>query len=524
MRMRWRALQTLVAVTLAAGTAPSGAVPIGPPTISFDAIRTGGSTYRLIATAEDPDGQIVEMSLCAGTSCEAWSEVSPGPGELLACVTGDQEVIEIIHTFPGPGIYEVTTRATGEGCPLLGAREHVEEVFTVEVPDLPDPGDPPPHQPIACADPGTPTSTAPGVDSERVTIAMTIELSDPHAREVSQGAMAAVEVINALGGVCDRILQVLVADDGGDTQERRGYVRFFEERAFALVGQEVQGVITDIEEAGMPAVGSYATSRDEFPTTWIWPIRAGNDSFGRIAVEHTYGQAARRFGVVYDTTTPIGTETRDAVEAAIAEHDDAVLVASIGVQPFRPSYSAEIQALNTACDGACDTVLYAIEEETLITWMAGRPQRARIDDILHPTLFGERVAGNCGSPCHGMLAFDDVHPPIGSHPGEVARYCDDLRSVDPTADCWNPATQAAYAATFVAARAMGTVGVNLTRDRLREVLATGSYDLAMHGEVLSWDHPRRHANRWLRGYSIVMAQGSFVGWRTETGWIEDPRG
>ena len=525
---RTHVLASILAVAISFLTVPARALPPGPPAISFDAHQAGPLTFELIAILDDPDGDLTAAELCVEGACSSETfDASAVPGSLDSCALGDQESLSVLHDFPSAGSFEVTVRATGGGCLLLGSSETTEAVFELEVPEPPEP--PPTHEPIVCAEPGTPTASAPGVDVETVTLAATVPMSGPEASvrgEVAAGIRAATEVINSFGGVCDRLLELRLINDGGDAQRRRQYVQALiaEDDVFAFVAQDVQGNIDLLEEAGVPAVGTPAAARDEFDASWVWPIRAGNDAFGWISVEEAYEVGARRFAIVYEQDDPLGEETREAVQAAVASHGDAELVTQTPLPAGIPSYGEPISSFNVACGQGCDAVIYALGPQAMLTWMAGAPRRGTIRDSAHPVMFSTDMATSCQSSCDGIVTWTDFQPPIGSPPGEVERYCQDLHAYSPQADCYNTHTEAAYAAVFVAARAMGLVGVDLTRDGFAEALDSSSFDLGLTGGSLAWSVPRRQANRWMRGYSIVIvSMGTFAGWRDETGWYEDPR-
>ena len=396
---------------------PSSALPPGPPEVTISVQRRADPyTFAVGAHARDPDGRVTSIRLCVADDCWRESEVviTPLTDQVSTCVNGHADDLEIEYTFPGPGEYTISATAVGERCPgALGSDETtITQIVTVAEP-------PPPHQPIPCSDPGEPAPTAPGVGERTVTLAATVTQSGPQASFLAEAARAmeaAVDVINDVGGVCDRLIELRLVDDGGDERRRHQYVSNFisSDEVFALVAQDSTSAILSgmLDEAGMPSVGTPAGARAEFSSPWAWPIGAGNDAFGWIAVEEAYDADARRFAVVYDSTTRWGAETAEAVEAAVASHDDAEIATSIGIPPDRPSHSAEVATFNEACGGgACDAVIYALDARTMQTWVTGRPQRGTIRDSLHPTLFHQQAVANCAAACHACSSGPTSIPP-----------------------------------------------------------------------------------------------------------------
>jgi len=169
-------------------------------------------------------------------------------------------------------------------------------------------------------------------------------------------------------------------------------------------------------------------------------------------------------------------------------------------------------------------VALLLEPQTALTWIAGRPQFGTKVTSGAQTLFNEQFAGSCGKACSGMLVWTGYNPPINNLAGlpDVATYVDDVQNVDPKVDIKNQFLEGAYLGMKVFVEALQRVGPDLTRERLQAVLNTTCFksDLSVK---LCWSPSVRAANRSAQAFSIVVAQGSFSGFKTEqTGFIEDP--
>jgi ABC-type branched-subunit amino acid transport system substrate-binding protein len=229
---------------------------------------------------------------------------------------------------------------------------------------------------------------------------------------------------------------------------------------------------------------------------------------------------------VYDTKYKFGAEGADAFRTYVRTLKGAKMCADQGIYPALASYSSEIQRFNSACDsnGGCDFVALLLEPGTALTWIAGRPRFGTKMTSGAQTLFNEQFGSNCGKPCNGMLVWTGYNPPIGNLAGlaDVGAYVNDVKRVNPTVDTSNQFLEGAYLGMTVLIDALKAVGPNLTRVALAQELNAQKfkYDIA---SALHWSSGDRHANKAAQAFSIVIAQGSFAGFREErTGFIKDP--
>lgn len=500
---------------------PAGALPSAEPTLVLEARRIGFTlTYDLILEARDRDGAIRSLSVCVEEACARSERASSPAGDIAACLAGDSATVGLRHTFSAPGTFTATLSAQSGGCPVVGADQAVVEHEQIVVPDPP-----PPHDPIVCAEPGTPAATDVGVHEDRVVVGTIATMSGAGASfkgGAAAGMHAAVRAINSMGGVCDRLIDLRIVDDGDSRARGEEAARTMIEsgEVFALLGVPAGGIVDELEASGMPDVGTFGDSVEEFASALVWPTGPGNHAFGWIAVDEAYEQGARTFAVVYDGSEPRGTETRDAVADAVASYEGASISTSVELMPARASYSAEVTTYNTACSNGCDAVIIALAPPTYRTWAASRPRPAQIRTSLHPDLMHSQTAATCGAACAGDFVWTGYQPLIGG--GSIERVCSDIRTTHPTSDCSDPRTLAGYESVFVAARAMGHAGVDLTRAAFGTALDAHPFDAGLHGGPLSWATARQ-ANRWMRAYEVVVAQASFAGWREAGDWREDPR-
>ncbi|HVL33068.1 MAG TPA: ABC transporter substrate-binding protein, partial [Actinomycetota bacterium] len=343
---------------------------------------------------------------------------------------------------------------------------------------------------------------------------------------------ALVRKVNSAGGICGRLLDLKLVDDGWDAARGLGYIKnFIAEKVFALaVVPSSEGLTAaieagEIDKAKIPVVGTDGMLRQQYQSQWVWPVATATVSTMRTMAKYGYDKGARCFGIVYDTRYRFGSEGADAFRTLVRKMPGAKMCADVGIFPARASYSSEIQRFNSSCGGNCEFVAMLLEPATALTWIAGRPQFGSLVTSGAQTLFNEQFASNCGRPCNSMLVWTGYNPPIGNLAGlpDVGQYVNDVKTVNPTVDTTNQFLEGAYLGMTVLVDALREVGPNLTRARLAQVLnsKTFKYDIA---SALSWTPKLRFANRSAQAFEIVIAQGSFAGFRDKrTGFIRDPQ-
>lgn len=375
-----------------------------------------------------------------------------------------------------------------------------------------------------------------GVTGDKIRLASTVVKSGPGASFLSDspfGMEALVRKVNSAGGICGRLIDLKVVDDGWDAARGLSYIKnFIAEKVFALaVVPSSEGLTAaieagEIDKAKIPVVGTDGMLRQQYDSPWVWPVATATVSSMRIMAKHAFDKGSRCFGIVYDTRYRFGSEGADAFRTYVKKLAGGKVCADVGIFPARASYSSEIQRFNSACDdnGGCDFVAMLLEPATALTWIAGRPRFGTKMTSGAQTLFNEQFASNCGKACNGMLVWTGYNPPIGNLAGlpDVGAYVNDVKTVSPTVDTTNQFLEGAYLGMTTLIDALKEVGPSLTRARLAQVLNSKpfTYDIA---SPLHWTGKDRHANKTAQAFSIVIAQGSFAGFRDErTGFIKDP--
>lgn len=530
-RMRGIALSMCVA-TLALVAAPSRALPTtSPPGLDLEARRASGwLTYRISAYGFDPDGLLTlevcveegATPVCRTVSNHESDQVAETTAAVDACVNGSDIADEFEHTFSDYGTYKIAATVVGSGCPVIGAEQSktVEQWVSVD----------PPPSPVPCSQPGTPTASDVGVSAEAVNVATIGALTGPFAATSAaaiRGVAAALDAVNAAGGVCGRELRLAAYDDGDDAQRGRTYIQnlIAAEETFALVGMPspygLKAAIEagDIDAAGIPVVGTSGRTAAEFASPWVWPVGPSGAAYGRIMAKHAYAEGSRRMAVVWLNLVDFA-EIKDGAVQKISQMG-ATLGASRAVSLSESDFSAVIYDVRSQCEsngGDCDAMLLVLDSVGAVKFFQAAERLGagfgRVE--LAPTAVA-KATGTNSHPPDPVAGWTGFTPPRSN--AAANRYESELLSRYPYTDPFHPYTEAAYVGTLVFAHALGRVGVNATRDALRAVLDSESFDLDLTAAPLTWS-AGRHANRSAQAMEFVYVP-VFAGFRPSGEWVSD---
>jgi len=354
------------------------------------------------------------------------------------------------------------------------------------------------------------------------------------------GMRAVVSQVNSTGGICGRLVDLTLRDDGWDAARGASFIQnFINGDYFALpVVPSSEGLTAaikngSIDRAGIPVVGTDGMLKEQYQSPNVWPVATATVSTMRIMAKHAFEKlGARSFGIVYDSQYKFGREGADAFKSYVSKLSGAKLKAFVGIQPGQPSYP-QTTTFNSQCGGYCDFVAMLLEPGTANTWIQSQGNDEASGRKLGfgskgtggaQPLFNEQFAKNCRDACSGMMLWTGYVPAIGALqnlPG-VARYKNDTRKIDPGVDFSNQFLEGAYLGMQVFVDALRKTGPELTRARFKAVMDgfTMQTDLAA---PLTWAKGRHYANVSAQAFSIVTAAGGFNGFRdARTGFIKDP--
>jgi len=386
-------------------------------------------------------------------------------------------------------------------------------------------------------------NTDKGVSGNKIRLASTHVLSGPGSSFLGSshvGMEAVISNVNSQGGICGRLLELTLRDDGWDAPLGAQFIQnFINQDYFALpVVPSSEGLTQAIKSkyilnGKMPVVGTDGMLKEQYQDPYVWPVATATVSTMRIMAKHAYDAGARQFGIVYDSRYKFGKEGARAFKDFVEGMPGARVDAYLGIQPGQPSYP-DAETFNNKCGSSkrCEFVAMLLEPGTAISWinsMGDDSHGRRLGFGSKGTggaqpLFNAKFARDCGEPCNGMLLWTGYNPPIGEKQNlpAVAKYVNDVRAIDPGVDVNNQFLEGAYLGMTVFVEALKKLGPNVTRAGLKQVMDSLSYQSDL-SSPLTFAPGKHYANLGAQAFAVRTAAGSFSGFADAgTGFIRDP--
>lgn len=422
----------------------------------------------------------------------------------------------------------------------------------------------------ACAGGRNGGATDRGVTADTIKLGATVVRSGIGSSFLG-GAPVAMQAVasrvNQKGGICGRLLDLRMVNDGWDAQKGLTFLRsLIDEGIFAIpVSPSSEGVNElilsgDLKEKQIPLVGADGMVKSMYKDPWVWPVATSTVSSMHILAQQAYKEGARTFGIVFENDYHFGVEGAKAFNTAVKKLTGRNIQgfnASLstcqgtfcGIESGRPSYASEVETFNSACkkpnnssgwtEGqlesqgpGCDLVVLLLEPKTALVWilksggfMPGpTPQRQEGEPRVGgpQPLFNSEFAKGCDRRCNYMEVWTSYNPPIAPYAdtGGVREFVSTVRSADPSVDISNSFTQGAYLGMKVFVEALEIAGPDLTRQTLRDVLDSGSFDFGM-GPKLSWQPGRHLGHGQMQGFQLLYQGNQFVAFRLRTKYVKD---
>jgi ABC-type branched-subunit amino acid transport system substrate-binding protein len=405
---------------------------------------------------------------------------------------------------------------------------------------------------IDCAHGRNGGDTAPGVSATKITVASTVVTSGVGADflgDAADGMRAAFAASNAAGGICGRRIELKTVNSGWNATTGANDIQGFihSGNVFSLVGEpDSEGLGAsidsgDIDRARIPVVGTDGMLANQYHSQWVWPVAASSVSSMHVAADWAIDVAhGAKFGIVFDRDYRFGPEGAKAFAEELRRRGHGIdgyggsspcSKAYCGISSTSGHYDTEVATFNSACNDTCDVVVMLVEPSPMVAWM----QAERNNDrpwfktlVGGEPLFDDGLGHQCEECGKAKLVVwtgyrAAIQPFDAERP--VAAYCQQLHAQNPSADCHNEFTEGAYlgARMFVdAVKRVGDLGLPLTRDNLKNVLDTTTFDLGLTYRPIHYPGIPRIANACLTPFQANYS-GSFNGWSylQDSGWTCD---
>lgn len=398
----------------------------------------------------------------------------------------------------------------------------------------------------ACSSSGNGGVTDVGVTAKSIKLASTIVNSgvgQSFLGPVQYGMQAVVNRINRAGGICGRILNLTLVDDGWDAVRGCNDIQSFinDSKVFALpVVPSSEGLKQCIDsgvirQAGVPVIGSDGMLFDQYQASgnadWVWPVAASTLSTMHIMVlDAAKNHAAKTFCLVYDNLYHFGKEGKDAFDGEV-QRLGGKDVFDEGLDPNSGDYSTDVQNWNNNCSNV-DFVGMLLEPDEAARWLGDNPSlntpKGKAGVAGAQPMFSSTLTSNCGDICAGIKVYTGYRPivdPAYSNLPSVVQYANDVQSVSSQADLTNQFLEGGYDGMLLLVQALQGVGPNLTRAGMRAYLDATTFAADGGGltQPLRWKAGNHFANIEMKAYSMVASSGRVTGYRPDpAGFIADP--
>lgn len=399
-------------------------------------------------------------------------------------------------------------------------------------------------------------ATDTGVSASKIKLGATVVRSGIGSAFLG-GAPVAMQAltdrVNREGGVCGRLLDLRMVDDGWDRNRGVTFLRsLIADGVFALaVSPSSEGVNAliengDLSKDGVPLVGADGMVKSMYNDPWVWAVATSTVSNMHIMVQEAYARGFRTFGIVFDKEYHFGVEGAYAYNQAVKRitgHDvpgydpklDTCKERFCGVRAGQPSYP-EVSTFNSACENApptgpfpghasgCDLIALLLEPKTAATWLANGGLSPGSGRVQGPQpLFNTEFAKTCGKDCTQMIAWTSYKPPLAPFTNDpaVLDYVRTVRRASPSLDVTNSFTEGAYLGLQTLVEALRLLGSNVTRRGLRDILNAKTFDLGLSTPI-RWGSGDRHLGTgMMQSYQFQYSGNTFTGFQLHQGYVKD---
>lgn len=349
--------------------------------------------------------------------------------------------------------------------------------------------------------------------SRDILIGQSVVLSGPMAANgilYNKGISLYLDAVNARGGVHDRPVRLLVADDGYNPDKAKENTQRFIDRdkVVALFGYTGTGVALAVaplaEQAGIPLVAPYtgATQMHEKVIKHLFLLRANYADEMHKMVEHLTTLGTRNIAVAYQDDG-FGRSGLKSAEAALAAFD--LKPAAVGVITASTYEAVQAAATVSAADPAA-IILASAGKASVNFIRAYRATGKNAQFLGLSVVSSNQLLDELGAAADGVI-ITQVVPSPRSRTLQIVR--DFQRAAADAKDVEiNHTTFEGYIAAHVLVEALQRAGPELTSARIVAALESMS-NVNLGGFAVNFS-PSQHAGSSYVDISMVRASGEFV--------------
>jgi branched-chain amino acid transport system substrate-binding protein len=289
------------------------------------------------------------------------------------------------------------------------------------------------------------------------------------------GVAAAVETINAAGGVAGRPIELIICDGKGDPNRAIDCGRrAVDEKVVALVGVMMansQGLFDAVADAGIPFIGIFPADPASQTHALSYPMTGGTPGgFGGLAAVLSDVGGAKKPAVV-SLNISAARAGVSFVSKALEARELELVTDIVEVEPGAADFSA---AASTLVGSGADGIMFGIganDGDRLLLAL----EQAGYDGVIARSTsgFSQEQIDQLGDLAEGVLAFTPF-PPNNSDDSELEAYLAAMAKHEPDA-LLNDQTKNAWAATYVFKEA-AEAAAEITPAGLVEVLDSRTFD------------------------------------------------
>jgi ABC-type branched-subunit amino acid transport system substrate-binding protein len=312
----------------------------------------------------------------------------------------------------------------------------------------------------------------PGVTDTSILVGGSTFLSGPAAvygDQLATGLQAALNVINAQGGVNGRKFKLILYDDGADPAKQLANTKRLVEvdHVFALTMIYAPGQLGQyVSSQGVP-VFTEGQFDDEFINPW-WFATGGPQRDGSIAIAEKAAQMGAKKAAIFYLNAGGGNYT-DAYAQTVSNDFQSLGISVAFTESMQPTQSDCTDGMTKASTQGVDFIDFELDVgHTIPCVLSAQEENYKPAHGWGGYLIGvPATPQGIGAYSVGMWAVDAFAPIYANQ-----TYLQAVHNVNPQVEAVSSPTAGMYTAAWLMASGIQQLGNDITRQRLRSVLNT----------------------------------------------------